>query len=91
MSVVGASPPHDLVICGVPEIGDGLVEKPVATLLAETQAFEIARSRRLSSQPGLYKCVTVRLCVCVCVCAPLPPICEGIESHKAEAFAHVSF
>lgn len=62
MSVVDAFS-HDLVICDVPEISDRLVEKPVATLLAGTQAFEVARSRRLSSEPGLYKCVRVRLCV----------------------------
>lgn len=64
MSVVDAFS-HDLVICDVPEISDRLVEKPVATLLAGTQAFEVARSRRLSSEPepGLYKCVSVRLCV----------------------------
>lgn len=66
MSVVVGAFSHDLVICDVPEISHRLVEKPVATLLAETQAFEVARSRRLRSEPGLYKCVSVRPCVCVC-------------------------
>lgn len=47
--------------CDVPEIRERLVEKPVATLLARTQAFEIARSRRLGSKPGLYKCVRARV------------------------------
>lgn len=50
-----------LVICDVPEIRERVVEKPVATLLARTQAFEIARSRRLGSEPGLYKRVGVRV------------------------------
>lgn len=43
------------------EIRERLVEKPVATLLARTQALEIARSRRLGSRPGLYKRVSVRV------------------------------
>lgn len=71
----------DVVICDVPEIRLRLVEKPVATLLARTQAFEIARSRRLGSKPGLCKCVGVRVCA--------RAICEGIESHKPEAFARI--
>lgn len=69
-----------LVICDVPEIRERVVEKPVATLLARTRAFEIARSRRLGSEPGLYKRVGVR------VRAREREICEGIESHKPEAF-----
>lgn len=57
------------------------LEKPVATLLARTQAFEIARSRRLGSKPGLYQCVGLRV--------RAREICEGIESHKPEAFAQI--
>lgn len=70
-----------VVICDVSEIRERLVEKPVATLLARTQAFEIARSRRLSSRPRLYKRVGVRV--------RAREICEGIESHKPEAFAQI--
>lgn len=72
---------RDLVICDVPEMRDRLVEKPVATLLARAQPFEITRSRRPSSKPGLYKCVIVR--------ARARAIYEGIESHKPEAFSQI--
>lgn len=58
-------------------------EKPVATPLAEAQASEIGRSRA----PSLG---SVRVRVRPCVCAPLPPICEGIESHQPEACAQIS-
>lgn len=49
------------VIGDVPAIHERLVEKPVATLLARTRAFEIDRSRRLGSKPGLYNCVSVHV------------------------------
>lgn len=84
VSVVGAFS-HDLVICDVPEISDRPVWK---NLLRHCwQKRKRLRSTDLDDwAPSLgYTSVSM------CVCAPLPPICEGIESHKPEAFAQISF